>query len=343
MDAILIFAETQLLWMVAVFSLTGIALRSLFFFFSVLRRRPLGRRGIVQRFVTLFGLLIPFHRAVLKKPAYTSMRYAFHTCIFIVPIWFSGHVSLWEESGFQWYWTPLPDEWADWMTLFVLAACACFILRRIILKNRLDAGISDFMLILLTGLPFLTGYLYTHGTLDAVPFFEEYMYYGHVISAEIMLAVIVFLFLTTRLKKKTCVGCGACVENCPSETLEFSDKGALRFFRYSHYQCICCGSCVNACPENAASLGHSIGLKHLFRVFSKDVIRNVDLGICNGCGSAMAPQPQLVKLEVILSENDAESALLYHCNRCKKKNARKSALFPAAWDPVTSAHLSDKR
>ena len=318
MGELLYFAETTLLWMVAVFFLTGIVIRSLFFVVNIFRSRSISRRGVVHRLVTLFGVFAPFHRAVLKKPVYSTLRYVFHACLFIVPVWFSGHVYQWEESRFEWYWTPLPDLWADRMTLVVLAACAFFLTRRIVLKNRLDAGISDFVLILIAGLPFLTGYLLTHGNLNSIPFFDNYLWYLHVISGEIMLVMIVFLFCRTRLNKETCVGCAACVENCPTETLEFYDKNALRFFRYSQYQCICCGSCVNVCPENAATLSHAIGIRHFFQMLSKDVIRDVDLARCERCGVTIAPKLQTTKLERILTANEIEMALLSHCNRCKK-------------------------
>jgi ferredoxin len=330
MGALLYFTETTLLYTVAIFFVAGTLLRGLFFVVNIFRSRPFSRRSVLYRFVTLFGIFAPFHRAILKLPVYTIIRYAFHVCIFIVPIWFSGHVYLWEDSRFEWYWTPLPDVWADWMTLCVLAACAFFFARRIILKDRLNTRISDFLFILITCLPFFTGYCLSHGTLDSIPFLENYLWYFHVISAEIMLAMIVFLFCRTHLRKETCVGCAACVENCPTQTLEFYDRDALRFFRYSHYQCICCGSCVNVCPENSATLSHTISMKHFFRMFSKDVIRNVDLATCEQCGGTIAPKSQVSKLEGILSANDVEMALLNHCDRCKKMIGRNSALFRAA-------------
>jgi NAD-dependent dihydropyrimidine dehydrogenase PreA subunit len=249
------------LYIVGIFFITGILLRGLFFFVNIFRNRPFSRHNAVHRFVTLFGIVVPFHRAVLKKPLYTILRYAFHVCLFVVPIWFSGHVYLWEESRFEWYWTPLPDEWADRMTLFVLITCVFFIGRHVISKKeRLNVKFSDFLLILITALPFLSGYFLAHGNLDSIPFFENYLGYIHVISAEIMLVMVVFLFYRTRLRKEACVGCAACVENCPTETLEFHDKDAQRHFNYSHYQCICCGSCVNVCPENATTLSHAINV-----------------------------------------------------------------------------------
>jgi ferredoxin len=344
MGELLYFAETTLLYIVAIFFVAGIVLRGLFFVINIFRSRPVSRHSVLQRFVTLFGIAAPFHRAVLKKPVYTTIRYAFHACIFIVPIWFSGHVYLWEDSQFEWYWTPLPDEWADRMTLFVLIICVFFIGRHIISKKeRLNAKISDFLLIIFTGLPFITGYFLTHGNLDSIPFFENYLGYFHVISGEIMLAMIVILFCRTRLRKETCVGCAACVENCPTETLEFYDRDALRYFKYSHYQCICCGSCVNVCPENAATLDHTISMKHFFRMLSKDVIRNVDLETCEKCGINFAPKSQLVKLEGILSANEVEMTLLNYCDRCKKMIGCKSLQFPAKKEPVGGSEKMNTR
>ena len=87
---------------------------------------------------------------------------------------------------------------ADRMTLAVLATCAFFLTRRMVLKNRHDAGLSDFLLILITGLPFLTGFFLTHGTLDSIPFFETYLWYMHVISGEIMLVMIVSTYMGIR-------------------------------------------------------------------------------------------------------------------------------------------------
>jgi ferredoxin len=341
MGELLYFAETTLLYLVAIFFVAGTLFRGLFFVVNIFRSRPFSRRSVLHRFVTLFGIVVPFHRAVLKKPVYTTIRYAFHACLIVLPIWFSGHVYLWEESRFEWYWTPLPDEWADRMTLFVLITCAFFISRHIISKkNRLNAKVSDFAFILITGLPFLTGYFLTHGTLDSIPFFENYLWYFHVISGEIMLAMIVFLFCRTRLRKETCVGCAACVENCPTETLEFYDKDAFRFIKYSHYQCICCGSCVAVCPENAATLRHAISVKHFLRILSKDVIRDVELAACERCGVTIAPIPQMAKLEGILSANDVEMAWLNYCTRCKKIIGRQSALLPAVWEPIGNADLN---
>jgi len=122
MATILYFSETTLLWIVALFFVVGIAWRSLCFLICLFRKRPVSRHGIWQRCINLLRSGIPFHKAALKRPVYAFLRYSFHVCLFVAPIWFSGHIVLWEESFFEWYWTPLPDTAVDWMTLFVLFA-----------------------------------------------------------------------------------------------------------------------------------------------------------------------------------------------------------------------------
>jgi len=330
----LAFAEGPLLWIVFVLFGTGLLLRTAFFVLSIIRRRPSLDRHIVfnARPFLILRLLLPFHNAVLKKPFYSLLRYGFHVCLFVVPIWFSGHVGLWEESRFEWYWTPIPDEWADAMTLILLGTCSYFLLRRIIFsKIRQNASSRDYVFIILTALPFLTGYFYTHGSLDHIPFFETYMWYFHVLSAEAMLLMIVILFLRTRLTADRCIGCAACEIICPTGTLETTDIQRQRVFTYSHYQCICCGTCVAVCPENASELRHEVNFAHIYRIFAKLPIRTVELAICESCGMPIGPLPQMQKLQEVVSASDIETATLNCCSRCKKITAQKSHLFPDSW------------
>jgi hypothetical protein len=77
------------------------------------------------------------------------------------------------------------------MTLVLLAISVYFILRRIISPDlRLISTVSDYLLIIVTALPFLTGYFLTHGTLESIPFFGENMSLLHMLSGELMLILI---------------------------------------------------------------------------------------------------------------------------------------------------------
>lgn len=309
----------------------GILFRTIFFVVNIYKSvRASGNRfNIASIFITIIRAFFPFHNASIKKPLYTSIRYVFHISVFAVPIWFSGHIYMWEESRFEWYWTPMADHWADRLTLVVLFICGYFLIRRMLVREiRQNSSISDYIIIILTLLPFLTGYLYTAGSLDGIHFFESYMWYFHVLSGEAMLLMIVFLFCRTRLNIEKCVGCAACESSCPTQTLESTDEDRQRIFTYSHYQCICCASCINVCPEGAAELRHEMGMGKFFQVFSKKKIRAIELSTCGQCGNYFAPTPQLVKLEKNLTQNDIEMDILNYCGRCKKLSTGKSLHYP---------------
>jgi len=321
------FVEGPLLWIVFLIFIIGIITRVAFFFYEIIKS---GRdKDFRWRYIlATFGRsLLPFYNAVTKKPIYAAFRYIFHVCLIVVPIWLSGHIALWEESRFEWGWTALPGAWADWMSLLFLGLAACFLIKRIILTDiRLTSSKSDYFLIVITALPFMTGYFLTHGSLDSIPFLGDNMMTIHVLSGEAMIIAAVFLFYRTRLNVKKCTGCAACELSCPTGTLESNDEGKLRIFTYSHYQCICCGACVNTCPEEAAELRHEISLGRFFQIVPKQEIRSVELKACERCGALFAPEPHLDKISQMITDD-----YLCFCPGCRKANLRDTLYQLAPW------------
>ena len=309
--------EGPLLWIVSLVFLAGLLIRLSFFLRSIITHNSRNEaKGQIYIVSTLGRFFLPLHKAFTKKPFYTSLRYIFHGCLLIVPIWLSGHIVLWSESRFEWDWMALPDEWADWMTLILLILAVYFLVRRLILSNlRQGSSILDILLIIITALPFLTGYFLTHGTLESVAFVGENMVIFHMLSGQLMILMAVFLFYKSRLNEQTCTGCAACAQNCPTQTLEANDKGNLRIFSYAHFQCICCGSCIGVCPEGAAELRHEINAKRFLRQFFKREIRSVELEACERCGAYFAPESQIVKIG-----STFEGDYLKCCPNCRKTN-----------------------
>ncbi len=294
----------------------GIATRLAFFLKAIIASSKNKDSGLKYLLVTLGRSLLPFHSGIKKRPLYASLRYAFHTCLFVVPIFLYGHIVLWEESRFEWGWTTLPDIWADRLTLLVLALCLTFLLRRIVVPEvRRSSDLSDCLFILLISMPFLTGYLLSHGMPGSLPFLQKNMGILHVLSGEVILMSALFLFCRTRLIEAKCTGCAACVLSCPTGTLEATDKGTDRIFRYSHYQCICCGSCVGSCPEDAAELRHEVSLRKILPKPAKVEIRSVRLEPCERCGALFVPEPQL--REVLAAITDDYPRV---CLQCKKRS-----------------------
>ncbi|HWI54079.1 MAG TPA: 4Fe-4S binding protein [Desulfobacteria bacterium] len=51
-----------------------------------------------------------------------------------------------------------------------------------------------------------------------------------------------------KIKKDICVGCLACVGNCPTDTMYYHDELAEPF------KCIACGLCAKECPTGAIAI-----------------------------------------------------------------------------------------
>ncbi len=309
-----LFVEGPLLRFVFAVFFAGIVIRMVFFVRAIVA----ASRNQESAWRSILGLLgrslFPFHSGVKKKPLYAVLRYVFHICLFAVPIFLYGHIVLWEESRFEWGWTPLPDIWADRLTLLVLALCLAFLLRRIVVPEiRRSSSVSDYLFIFVVSLPFVTGYLLSHGMPGSLPFLEKNMWTLHVLSGEIVLMGGLLLFCRSRLAAAKCTGCAACVLSCPTGTLEATDRGTERIFLYSHYLCICCASCVGSCPEDAAELRHEVSLRKILPKPAKLEIRSVRLEACERCSALFVPEPQLREILATIP-NDYPRL----CTQCRK-------------------------
>ena len=193
------FAEGPLLWIALLVFIIGTLVRmAQFLFVARTKDKPFYNYFSLKYILaTLVRWLLPLNVDVKKNPVFILCVYLFHLCLIVVPIWLGGHVSLWEESRFGWSWSSLPDKWADWMTLLLLAISIFFILRRALLPDlRIITTLADYLMIVVTALPFATGYFLTHGTLDSIAFLGDNMRLLHVLSAELMLILIPFTRLS---------------------------------------------------------------------------------------------------------------------------------------------------
>ena len=56
--------------------------------------------------------------------------------------------------------------------------------------------------------------------------------------------------MSAKVDKEKCTGCGACVDECPSEAIKMvGDKAEI-----DAAACIDCGVCIDACPVEAITL-----------------------------------------------------------------------------------------
>jgi len=165
------FVEGPLLWIaISIFIIGSIVKAALFFFVSLKKDKIIYQHFSWKYILATWGRwLLPINPDVVKNPVFAILGYIFHICLLVVPVWLSGHIVLWEESRFEWSWAALPDGLADWLTLIFLAIALFFLLRRILSEDiRMISTFADYFLLLVTALPYLTGYFLTHGTLDAI-------------------------------------------------------------------------------------------------------------------------------------------------------------------------------
>ncbi|MEF2146256.1 MAG: hypothetical protein V3573_12490 [Desulfovibrionaceae bacterium] len=143
-----------------------------------------GAKGAIR---SILFWLLPFgNHGWRAKPGFTIMFFCFHIGLLAVPLFLEGHVVLLREGlGIGW-WPTMSMGAADFLTLLMLAAAALIAVRRIALPEvRIITTWYDYLLLLITVAPFVTGYLAVHQV-------GEYQFWllAHIAAGEIMLVAI---------------------------------------------------------------------------------------------------------------------------------------------------------
>jgi len=138
---------------------------------------------------SIFHWVVPFgSKNWRRRPVVTTATFLFHICLVFTPIFLLSHNILWRESwGISWW--SLPENVADIMTLIVIFTCIFFFLRRILAPEvNFVTFASDYIILIISFLPFLTGFLAYHQWI--LP--QKAMVNLHILFGEIMLIAIPF-------------------------------------------------------------------------------------------------------------------------------------------------------
>ncbi|WP_022664183.1 TmcC family electron transfer complex membrane anchor subunit [Desulfospira joergensenii] len=132
--------------------------------------------------------LIPFFpQSTRIQPVFWGITYCFHILLFLVPLFLSAHIVLFDEA-FQVSWPALNDGLADILTLAVILALVFLAVRRMVVPEvKFLTSIKDYILLVIVLLPFLTGFIAYHQA-----FSYQWMVIVHVLSGELMLIAIPF-------------------------------------------------------------------------------------------------------------------------------------------------------
>lgn len=144
---------------------------------------------------SLVPWIIPFASINMRKrPVLTTISFSFHLCLITTPLFLLSHNLLWHQSWNIRWWS-LPGVVADSMTVIVIGSGIFFLLRRLVIPEvQFLTLASDYVLLAIGVLPFLTGFLTYHQWLPYKP-----MLIAHILSGEIMLITIPFTRLSHML------------------------------------------------------------------------------------------------------------------------------------------------
>ena len=132
--------------------------------------------------------LTPFGTANWRlHPWLTIVTFSFHICLVLTPIFLLAHIVMWDEA-WNISWWALPDGLAIVMTLVVIGGCIFFFIRRRVTPEvAYVTAASDYVILLLTAAPFVTGLIAYFQWFD-VRFFTLL----HVLAGEAMLVAVPF-------------------------------------------------------------------------------------------------------------------------------------------------------
>ena len=120
-------------------------------------------------------------------PWLTIVTFSFHICLVLTPIFLLAHIVMWDEA-WDISWWALPDALAIVMTLVVIGGCLFFFIRRRVTPEvAYVTAASDYVILLLTAAPFVTGLIAYFQWFD-VRFFTLL----HVLAGEAMLVAVPF-------------------------------------------------------------------------------------------------------------------------------------------------------
>jgi len=96
----------------------------------------------------------------------------------------------------------------------------------------------------------------------------------------------------------TCIGCGACVNVCPTDALtqvdDLEGDKPLRKITFRYDTCIFCGNCSNNCTtEDGINLSNQWDLASLDRSQTSET-KEYELQLCEKCGEVIGTKKHLV-------------------------------------------------
>jgi nitrate reductase gamma subunit len=215
-------ASGPLVWISLVLFVVGLVYRTMALFRLTERKVPLTCTatppkdqpvGEVSAAEREFESIARFRNSVAgKHPIMTIVSGVFHVCLMVTPLLVMAHNLLLRRAvgvGLP----SVPDGLSDFLTVVVLGCGLFFLVRRVAVpKVAAISGVSDYAVLAITVLPFLTGFLAYHQLFE-----YRTVITLHLLSGELMLIampftkighMVFFFFSRLTLAGEYCLGRG---------------------------------------------------------------------------------------------------------------------------------------
>ncbi len=136
------------------------------------------------------GWAFPIKHLVTGNVIFSNASFLFHIGAILVPLFLLDHIALW-EGLLKINLPALSPMWADILTVITIVTLLVLLMNRTIFaKMRAIGRPSDYWILVLTLLPFVTGFLAAHPSMN--PLRWETMFLLHLLSAEALFLMIPF-------------------------------------------------------------------------------------------------------------------------------------------------------
>ena len=184
------FLTGPALWAAIIIFLGGLSARIAYLFhLSRIKDRVFYNHASLSWGVkSIFYWLLPWGSSSMRQqPVFTFVVFIFHITLLAAPLFLNAHNILWDEAWGVSIWS-LPDSLTDAMTVILLVSIVFLVVRRVVRTEvRILTEAWDYVLLGVTALPFLTGFLAYH---QFAPY--KLMMIMHILTGEILLVLIPF-------------------------------------------------------------------------------------------------------------------------------------------------------
>jgi nitrate reductase gamma subunit len=127
-------------------------------------------------------------RKLRDQPVFSLTSIIFHLAVIIVPVFLRGHIELWQR-GIGVTWSGISNSLADTLTVVAIVTGSALLLQRIAAKaTRSLSRFQDYALPILITVPFVTGYLMMHPTINPLPYTLTFL--THLVSANLLFILV---------------------------------------------------------------------------------------------------------------------------------------------------------